>query len=75
MDTDYSDQARAGFAEQSGLSRRSRSQLLICVYLCLSVVKNDRVGYLILSVLLTKATRVLSGDQDGTLIVPWPPKT
>src|SRR6266566_4490535 len=27
------------------------------------------------SVLLTNASRRLSGDQDGTLIVPWPPYT
>jgi hypothetical protein len=26
-----------------------------------------------LSVLLTKAICLLSGDHDGTLIVPWPP--
>ena len=25
--------------------------------------------------LLTNAIRVPSGDHDGTLIVPWPPKT
>ena len=25
--------------------------------------------------LLTNASRLLSGDQDGTLIVPWPPYT
>lgn len=28
-----------------------------------------------ISVLLTNATRLLSGDHEGTLIVPWPPYT
>jgi len=28
-----------------------------------------------MSELLTKAMRLLSGDQEGTLIVPWPPYT
>jgi hypothetical protein len=27
------------------------------------------------AVLLTKPMRLLSGDHDGTLIVPWPPNT
>jgi hypothetical protein len=31
-------------------------------------------GHLIV-VLLTNATCLLSGDQEGTLIVPWPPYT
>jgi hypothetical protein len=26
-------------------------------------------------VLLTNAIRLPSGDHDGTLMVPWPPKT
>ena len=37
--------------------------------------RTDNIRRQSIAVLLTKAMRVPSGDHDGTLIVPCPPKT